>query len=388
MARLVIFSHKPCWRSPNSPTGFAADGGFPFQMRALSELFDSTTLLVPCYTTSDRKGEVPLAGRNLSITPLTPPSGKGLLRKAGMLWWLIRNGPRMLRAAISADVIHTPIPGDIGTFGMLLAIALRKPLFVRHCGNWEFQRTVAERFWRWFMEKFADGRNLMLATGGRVEPPSKRNAAIRWIFSTSLTKEEIARCRTEHKLIDRENPRLINVCRQEKFKGTDVLIASLPVLLSDFPGVRQDVVGDGGALDEFKQLAERLKLNGSVKFHGQIDHESVIELLKQADLFCYPTKSDGFPKVVLEALACGLPVIATNVSAIPQLIGNGCGILIDDADPEALAQAVLKCLSDGERYRAMSAKALETAEKYSLERWRDVIGDMLREAGVPRRTDV
>jgi glycosyltransferase involved in cell wall biosynthesis len=265
---------------------------------------------------------------------------------------------------------------------MVLALALRKPLFVRHCGNWEFQRTIAERFWRRLMERFAGKHNVMLATGGAPDPPSKRNPAIRWIFSTSLTREELAGCRVQRQSINHADVRLINVCRQEKFKGVEALLESLPLLLHDFPGLRQDVVGDGSALTQLKERAERLGLNGRVTFHGQLNHEGVIELLKQADLFCYPTKSDGFPKVVLEALACGLPVISTPVSVLPHLIGNGCGVLIDEADPEALARAVRECLSDGERYREMSIRALATAEQYSLERWRDTIGGMLREAGV------
>ncbi|MCI0336624.1 MAG: glycosyltransferase [Acidobacteria bacterium] len=388
MARLVVFSHKPCWRSSNSPTGFATDGGFPFQMRALSELFDSTVLVVPCYKISDRKGEIPLSGHNLSVASLTPPIGQGSLQKVGMLWWLVSNGPRLLQAALRADVIHSPIPGDVGTFGIILAIVLRRPLFVRHCGNWEFQRTPAERFWRWFMECFAGGRNVMLATGGTKKPPSERNPAIRWIFSTSLTEKELANCRIERRSIDSRRARLIIVCRQEVYKGTGVLLESLLLLLNDFPNIRQEVVGDGKALTQFKRQAENLGLNGRVHFHGRLDHESVIRLLKQADLFCYPTKSDGFPKVVLEALACGLPVITTPVSVLPQLIGNGCGVVIEEANPEALAQAVRECLSDVEKYRAMSANALVTAERYSLERWRATIGDLLREAGMPLRSDV
>jgi glycosyltransferase involved in cell wall biosynthesis len=357
-------------------------------MRALSELFDSTTLLVPWDTSSVQRGAIRITGHNLSIVPLTTPPGRGFLRKVGMLWWLLRNGPRIIREAVRADVIHTPIPGDIGTIGMLLAVALRKPLFVRHCGNWEFQRTLAERFWRLFMERCGGGQNVMLATGGANHPPSTRNPEIRWIFSTSLTEEELAGCRMLRQSVNTHNARLINVCRQEKFKGTDVLLESLSLLLDDFPNIKQDVVGDGSALGQFKSDAERLGLNGCVNFHGQLGRESVIDLLKQADLFCYPTRSDGFPKVVLEALACGLPVIATPVSVLPRLIGNGCGVLIDKADPETLAQAVRECLSDPERYRAMSAKALATAEKYSLERWRDTIGNLLREAGVPLRSDV
>ncbi len=387
MSRLAVISHKPCWRSSKSPTGFATDGGFPFQMRALSELFDSTVVLVPCSAIPNQKAETDINGYNLSVVPLTAPIGKGILRKICLPWWLIRNSLNLVLEAIRADAIHTPIPGDIGTFGMILAFVLRKPLFVRHCGNWELKRTSAQRFWRWFMERFAGGKNVMLATGGALSPPSKRNPAIRWIFSTSLTEAEIAACLTHRQSIDSQHARIITVCRLEKFKGTEVLLESLALLLGDFPGIRQDIVGDGSRLVEMKDRAVLLGLNDRVEFHGQLDHENVIRLLKRADIFCYPTLSDGFPKVVLEALACGLPVITTPISVLPQLIGNGCGILVKEASPAMIAQAVRDCLTDSARYSAMSTQALLTARQYSLERWRDTIGCLLRDAGLGLRSD-
>jgi glycosyltransferase involved in cell wall biosynthesis len=106
----------------------------------------------------------------------------------------------------------------------------------------------------------------------------------------------------------------------------------------------------------------------------------VIRLLQEADLFCYPTASDGFPKSVLEALACGLPVISSSVSVLPHLIKNGCGVLLVERSPSAIAQAVREVLSDPEVYRFMSAKAIEIARQYSLENWRDEIGRTLQDA--------
>jgi glycosyltransferase involved in cell wall biosynthesis len=108
-----------------------------------------------------------------------------------------------------------------------------------------------------------------------------------------------------------------------------------------------------------------------------------MRLLSQAHLFCYPTASEGFPKAVLEALASGLPVITTPVSVLPALIGSENGVLLHEVGPAALARAVVDCLSDGERYRAMSESALRRAREYSLEKWRDTIGGMLREAWGP-----
>ena len=388
LVKLVVFSHKPCWQSSASRSGYATDGGFPFQMRALSELFNATTVLVPCSSSSgNRDGEIPLTGYNLSIVPLTHPWGNGIWRKIGLLFWFLRNSPGLFREIRRADAVHTPIPGDIGTLGMLLAWLLRKPLFVRHCGNWFVQRTAAERFWKWFMERFAGGRNVMLATGGAEQAPSQRNPAVRWIFSTSLTEQELEAYATPRRILPSGQPRLIIVCRQEKEKGTGVLLESLSLLVNDFPQVKLDVVGDGRAFPEFNRQAEDLGVSRYVTFYGQVSHEKVLELLRQADLFCYPTASEGFPKVVLEALACGLPVVTTRVSVLPQLIANGCGVVMDKVTPEVMAQAVKDILSAPDHYRAMSAKAVQTGQQYSLERWRGTIGELLQAAWGALRDD-
>jgi glycosyltransferase involved in cell wall biosynthesis len=284
-----------------------------------------------------------------------------------------------------ADAVHAPIPGDIGTIGILLAFLLHKRLLVRHCGNWFVQRSAAERFWHWMMERSAGGRNVMLATGGSAEPPSKRNPNVKWIFSTSLTEQDLKVCVRNGEQIPSATPRLIIIGRQEPGKGTELLIQSLPLILEEFPNTMLDVVGDGTALSQFKNLAASLGLENHISFHGKVNHNQVLSLLRRADLFCFPTSSEGFPKVVVEALACGLPVVTTRVSVLPELI-SGCGILIEQDSAIAIAKAVNDCLSDAGQYRAMSAKAGETAWKYSLERWRDTIGQMLRGAWGPLKT--
>lgn len=384
--RLAVVSHKPCWPSTSSPSGYATDGGFPYQMRALSELFDETKLVVPCSGPANRSGEVPLRGINLRVAPLATPGGKGIWRKLGFFFWMLSNGPVLLREIWRCDVAHTPIPSDVGTIGMLLAFVLQKPLLVRHCGNWFVQRTAAERFWKWFMERFAGGRNVMLATGGAALPPSTVNSKIRWIFSTSMTGYELEDYSRRRIRSTGAGPKLIIVCRQEKGKGTDIVIKSLPLILGQFPGVTLDVVGDGGALVEFKESAAVLGLSDRVNFHGNVGHAQVIELLLEADLFCFPTASEGFPKTVLEALACGVPVVTTRVSVLPHLLGADCGYLIEEATPAAIADAVCACLSDKPRYEIMSAQAILRARQYSLEEWRDTIGNMLRTICGPLRS--
>jgi glycosyltransferase involved in cell wall biosynthesis len=386
--KLVVISHKPCWRSESSPTGYATDGGFPIQMRSLAELFDATTLLVPVGSSGSgggnggagEEGGSALAGPGIRVIPLTPPPGRGAVRKLLFPFWILQNARVLFREVRRADAVHAPIPGDVGTAGILLSLAMGKRLFVRHCGNWLAPKTAADRFWKWLMESTAGGRRVMLATGGSAGPPSSRNEHVGWVFASSLTRRELERYghpRDDWRR-EGEGPRLLIACRQERDKGVGAAIGSLLLVRREFPGATLDVVGDGSALPELRALAAHLGLGSAVAFHGQLDHGAVLDRMSRADLFCYPTSSsDGFPKVVLEALACGLPVVATRVSVLPRLLEDGAGVLIDESSPEAVADGVRSCLADPERYRSLSRHAVATARSYSLETWRDAIGERL-----------
>lgn len=378
--RIAVVSHKLCWEEPSSASGFATDGGFPVQMAAISELFDETRVVAPCETGGRSEGITALKGNDLRIVPLSVPKGRGIWRKLDLIRWLLRNGRKIWSEVAAADAVHTPIPGDVGTIGMVFAVIQRKPLFVRHCGNWMVQRTLAERAWKWSMERFAGGRNVMFATGGQPEPPSRRNPNLRWIFSTSLRLEEIdgnaARVLPEDGKI-----RLVIACRQEPRKGTSIVIESLPGILENFPDAFLDVAGDGSLLDELKRQAVASGCSDRIKFHGKVGQSEVIDLLKKAHVFCYPTSaSEGFPKVVLEALSCGLPVVTSRVSVLPQLITPDRGVALEEPNASDVAEAVSEICRDPMRYREMSLRAIEIAKEYSLEKWRDEIGTALRQA--------
>ncbi|MFN7623148.1 MAG: glycosyltransferase [Acidobacteriota bacterium] len=353
-------------------------------MRALAGLFETTELMVPIIAQPAGDG-VALAARGLRIIPLRQPRGEGLRRKLGFPLWLLAHLWTLAARIFRADLVHTPIPGDIGTIGLLLALLLRRPLFVRYCGNWAVQRTVAERFWRGLMEYCAGGRNIMMATGGDHAAPSLGNPQLTWIFSTSLTTSEIAECRMIRSS-PAAPPRLITVARLEKSKGIDRLIRTLPRLSQSLPEISLDIVGDGTQLATLRQLALQVGMEERVRFHGQLDHQGVRQLLREADLFCLLSASEGFPKAVHEALASGLPVVATSVSVLPQLVGNEAGRLVDPVAPsEEIAAAINFCLSDPDRYAEMSATAASRAAQYSLEGWQKTIRERLATAGVRMR---
>jgi glycosyltransferase involved in cell wall biosynthesis len=381
--KLTVIWHKPSWASPRSPTGFATLGGLPRQIEALSELFDATRIVGPCSGPDERPGEVAIAGKNVSVVPLT-----WLPRSPWLTWlvlplWLVRNGPTLAREISSADAVFPLIPSPIGILGLVLALAYRKPLLTRQLDNWSAP-TCLWRLERALLELIAGGRNVVFATGGSQAPPSRRNPAIRWIFSPTMYERELAANAVPRNLAPGQRARLIIVGREVDLAGTRTLLRALPLLAHEFRGLTLDVVGNGAALSKLRQLAGDLRLVDRVTFHGSVSHERVLELLGQADLFCLPAdETEAFRQAVLEALACGIPVVTTRWSVAPTLIGQGCGIILQERTPQAFAAAVKACLSDPARYRAMSTQALRTARGHSIERWRELIRLALEEAWGP-----
>ena len=185
--KLAVISHKLIWSYKDN---YYTDGGFPNQMEAISELFSKTIMVLPMQKTNNIKNKKLITGKNIIIYPINSLPLNKILRRIFLPIWLIVNFVKISKIINSNDAIHAPIPGDIGTIGMIIAFFLKKPLFVRYCGNWVNERTYAEKFWRWFLVRYAGGENVFLATGGDDKLPSK-NKNLKWIFSTSLSEKNI-----------------------------------------------------------------------------------------------------------------------------------------------------------------------------------------------------
>ncbi len=369
--RLVVVSHKACWRSPDGPSGWATNGGFPLQMDALSALAAETRLCVPVVERTERRrdGEVPFRS-GVQIVPLPEQHGAGLGKKVRFPYWLLRAWRTTVGEIRAADAVHCPVPGDVGTAGIALASVLRRPLFVRYCGNWMAPSTRSERLLRRFLERRAGGTTVVLATGGSDQPPSDANPAVSWVFSTTLSDADMAELPVRTAAPSGSlAPRLVTVGRQEPYKGTGSIIDALPDLAERHPHVHLDVVGDGTGLDGFRRQAAATGVADRVTFHGQVGREAVLDILAASDVFVFPTRGEGFPKAVGEALAVGLPVVTSPVSVLPHLVGEHCGTMLADTTATEVAAAVERLVADEARFAERTAAALETGRALTLERW-------------------
>ncbi|HEY1558632.1 MAG TPA: glycosyltransferase family 4 protein [Kofleriaceae bacterium] len=386
--KLAVISHKECWRDRSSPSGYVTYGGFPLQMHAISQAFDETVLAIPLMPGSPPPGLLPLRGHNLRVLPLPSPQGQGLRRKLSVAYHAPRLVPHLWRVLDDADAVHAVVPGDVGMLGLVLALARKRPLFVRHCGLWGARRTATEHVLMSLLERYAGGRTVVMATGGASAKPSPVNSNVDWIFATSLWEDEIRGLPQATPWQPGSELRMVTVGRLEHGKNVPAVIDAVARLRADFPSLRFTVVGDGSCARAWQEHAQRAGVAELVDFIGRVDHETVLATLIRNHIFVHPTDAEGFPKAVLEAMACGLPVIATPVSVIPRLLASGAGWLIDEPTDRAIERAIRAAIADPATMARMGAVARATSLEFTLERWRDTIAERCSRAWhSPTRSD-
>lgn len=155
-------------------------------------------------------------------------------------------------------------------------------------------------------------------------------------------------------------------------KGPDLLIKAMPKVIKEITDVKLVVVGTGPMKEELKELSKTLGIYGYeyVRFDGFVgDVFKKALYYKAADVFVFPTLKDIFGIVILESIACGTPIVASNIGGIPDVIKDGeTGLLIPPKNPEALANAIIKILQDKTLSSRLSKNGKEEAKKYSWEK--------------------
>ncbi|NQE05075.1 D-inositol-3-phosphate glycosyltransferase [ANME-1 cluster archaeon GoMg1] len=144
---------------------------------------------------------------------------------------------------------------------------------------------------------------------------------------------------------------IINVGRLSPEKGIQYLIKSLKYLS---PATKLFLVGDGPEKNSLEGLVTRTGLKNRVIFMGKIAHEKLPKLLNAMDVFVLPAISmEGFSNSMLEAMACGLPVITTPIGAGAEVIKEEIGGVVETKNPKKLADGIIKCSNlDGKKIRA------------------------------------
>ena len=170
---------------------------------------------------------------------------------------------------------------------------------------------------------------------------------------------------------------ILSVARQYPRKNTRSLIQAMPGVLSAIPEAKLRVVGGGPSLKSLQKQVDRLGLGGAVTLLGEVsEDEDVLREYAAADVFCLPSLQEGFGIVFLEAMAAGLPVVALDLAAVPEIVGDAGVLLPPSGNEESLADALIHLLENKEIREELGGRGIERAASYS---WRAVADRFIRE---------
>ena len=159
--------------------------------------------------------------------------------------------------------------------------------------------------------------------------------------------------------------RVLFVGNLKPVKGAQTLLEAVDLLAKDRGDIHVHIIGFGPQETALKTRARDRGFADRVHFEGEKSHESLVLWFGGCDVLCIPSRSEGVPNVMLEAFACGLPVVASRVGGIPEILSDdGLGILVESSDPRALANALVKALGTRWDRRALRQRA----EEFSWER--------------------
>ncbi len=186
--------------------------------------------------------------------------------------------------------------------------------------------------------------------------------------------------------------RLAFLGRMDVWKGIDDLLDACTLLHGDGFPARTVLAGPSGTAGGAGRLAEKIRSRGlsrCVRYLNEVRGHAKRRLLRWADLYVQPSHWEGMPIALLEALSYGLPVVATSVGAVPEVIGHGRqGLLVAPHRPDLLAVAIRELAEDRRRRASMSAAARKLAEeRFSLDRLRADLLRLYEHVRWPARTE-
>ena len=279
---------------------------------------------------------------------------------------------RLWRAVADADVVH--VMANSGWAWHLFAMpairiarARRRPVIVNYRGGLaaEFLATSARR-----VRATLAGTRLVVPSG-----------YLQQVFATHGVPSEVI-----PNVVDVERfrpadpprphapaaPHIVIARNLEPIYGIDAGLRALARAAGRLPGLRASIAGSGPARDGLAALATELGLGDRVRFTGRLDVPQMAELYRSADVVLNPSRADNAPNSILEALACGVPVVSTDVGGIPHLVTHGREAWLVPPDaPDALAEGIVRVLEDPGLRAGLVAHGLELARACAWPRVRE-----------------
>lgn len=376
--RLGIVYHMPFWRDADGSLR-EIEGSFARYVDSLAPYFDEIVLCVPVLATP-RGGGTPIRASNVSLAPL--PAFDGPVHFYPRLPVI---AARLAGFVRRIDLLHLRVPTPAAIFAFTFARVCGRRSFLLVVGDlaalrdtmgyrglkrvlWNAYTAFEERAVQWMANRaltFANGASL-------AQKHSRPGRAVIECRTTTISAADIS---TRDDTCRAPRVRVLSVSRIDPRKGLRILPDVVRRLVDQGLDVALDIVGPPvGAPGEAERSAiddrvRSLGLGDRVRLVGPLPLERLLPVYREYDLFVLPTlPGEGIPRVLLEAMTSGVPVVTTRVAGIPSLITHEMnGLLADQPTVDAMAGALARLVSDGGLRRRLIANGYETARAHTLE---------------------
>ena len=261
------------------------------------------------------------------------------------LYWQIRRPVLKLVDEFHPDVILSSwlpdgiaackLSKSLGIPTMVIAEGSDVNKFPRQYRGWNYARDLLNKQSAVLVFVSEALRN----TGNSVGLSGRKNIVLPNAVDTDLFHTNDSR---------REDDRftILSVGRLVPVKGYSTLLVAFSNIYQQLgPQARLILVGNGPLHSELAEQAATLGISSSVDLAGAVDHQALVAYYQKADIFCLSSFSEGFPCAVVEAMACGKPVVASNVGGVGEVVDEQSGILVAPGDAKALSNAILQARS-------------------------------------------
>jgi phosphatidylinositol alpha-1,6-mannosyltransferase len=377
MTTLGIFTVKKLRRHDGS---YYTYGGFGDYLAAMRSRFERIVLVAHVDDASPPQGHYQIRpGPDLQVVHLpTYKSELGALLTLPIMFW------RSWQAAKRIDIAHARMPDYTGVVGAFVCRLQDVPVFCQVIDDWFLQAKqipVMRKYGLGLLlkphlyfydlcERLVCRGQMVFAQGTTCYEKHRRSSDCKLVLSTAHHLSDIA---TPQSRFRRRPYTILTVARLNSVKNQQLTVRALGRLCAAGEDWRLVLVGEGNTRSAIEELATSLGVRERLLFAGQVERGSVLwKFFDDADCFVLSSRSEGTPKVLLEAMARGLPVIAPDVAGVPSIVGHDeRGLLFQDNDVNGLMVALRRMANDKALRDALTRNGQAFALEHTVERATD-----------------
>jgi len=378
---LLIVSATAHFRNGNQVVGW---GPAVEEIDHLAGLFSRIVHVAPLHAGKPAAVMSPYTNGRVRFVPVRPAGGPGWLGKLDVLL----HTPGYIRTILAhldqADAIHVRCPSNIGLLAIVLLAFVHKPAvrWIKYAGEWlpQAPEEVSYRLQRWWLRR-GFSRAYVTVNGAWPGQPGH----VRTFHNPSLTGGRLRRASRRSAGKGLGVPlRLLFAGRLSKSKGAARAVEVLARLHDAGLAVELDLAGDGPDRPRIERLAREFKVASALRIHGWLGRSALDRLYERSHFLVLPSESEGWPKVLSEAMAHGVVPLASGVGGIPQVLAEcRTGACFGHEDIQGFADAAIRYHADPDRWRRESLLAMRAAQRFTYERYLTTLSRMLGRESPP-----